>query len=241
MRKSTYLKLVEYQTEQSARHLNEVRSIHTEMRGYKHDFHNHLQTLKGQLERGELDRALAYVNALDEKLTTVDTLLKTGNVSLDAILSAKIAQAKAENIAVTVKANIPDSLTISDVELSIVIGNLLDNAIEACCNIPVEDNSAVAAQLSDTGASDYVAVGDMPRRFIRIFIGMKGKMLYFSMLNSAGKKQKKIGTRFASGKAGIHGFGLRRAEAILEEKGGWCKYNSEDGAFTSEFLVPAVE
>ena len=50
MRKKTFLKLMEYQTEQSARHLDEVRSIHKEMRGYKHDFHNHLQTLKSHIE-----------------------------------------------------------------------------------------------------------------------------------------------------------------------------------------------
>ena len=67
MRKKTYLKLVEYQTEQSEKHLNEVRSIHTEMRGYKHDFHHHLQTLKGQLEAGEVDRALAYIEQLDHQ------------------------------------------------------------------------------------------------------------------------------------------------------------------------------
>lgn len=216
MRKKTYLKLVEYQTEQSEKHLNEVRSIHKEMRGYKHDFHHHLQALKGQLEAGEVDRALAYIEQLDNQLMNVDTLLKTGNVSLDAILSAKIAQAKAENIAVTVKANVPDALTISDLELSIIIGNLLDNAIEACRTV--------------TG-----------KRFIRIFISMKGTMLYFSMLNAAGAKKKKTGSLFATHKDGVHGFGLRRAEAILEEHGGWVKYNSEDGAFTSEFLVPAVE
>ena len=216
MRKKTYLKLVEYQTEQSEKHLNEVRSIHKEMRGYKHDFHHHLQTLKGQLEAGEVDRALAYIEQLDNQLMNVDTLLKTGNVSLDAILSAKIAQAKAENIAVTVKANVPDTLTISDLELSIVVGNLLDNAIEACRTVTGE-------------------------RFIRIFISMKGKMLYFSMLNASGAKRKKTGSLFATHKDGVHGFGLRRAEAILEEHGGWVKYNSEDGAFTSEFLVPAVE
>lgn len=104
MRKRTFLKLAEFQTEQSARHLNEVRSIHTEMRGYKHDFHNHLQTLKGQLEAGEVERALTYIEELDTQLMTVDTLLKTGNITLDAILSAKIAQAKASGIAVTVKA-----------------------------------------------------------------------------------------------------------------------------------------
>ena len=88
MRKKTYLKLVDYQTEQSEKHLNEVRSIHKEMRGYKHDFHHHLQTLKGQLEAGEIERALAYIEQLDTQLMQVDTLLKTGNVSLDAILSA---------------------------------------------------------------------------------------------------------------------------------------------------------
>ena len=116
----------------------------------------------------------------------------------------------------TVKANVPDQLTISDLELSIIVGNLLDNAIEACRTVTGE-------------------------RFIRIFISMKGTMLYFSMLNAAGAKRKKTGSLFTTQKDGVHGFGLRRAEAILEEHGGWVKYNSEDGAFTSEFLVPAIE
>lgn len=216
MRKRTYLKLAEYQTEQSERHLNEVRSIYREMRGYKHDFHNHLQTLKGQLEAGEAERALSYIEQLDGQLMHVDTLLKTGNISLDAILSAKIAQAKESKIAVTVKANVPEGLLLSDLELSIVVGNLLDNAIEACLEAPGE-------------------------RFLRIYMGMKNKMLYFSMLNSSGAKRQKKGSRFTSRKEGFHGFGLRRAETILKEHGGWCKYNSEDGAFTSEFLVPALE
>lgn len=213
MRKKTYLKLVEYQTEQSERHLNEVRSIHTEMRGYKHDFHHHLQTLKGYLAEGEYERAALYIDELDHELQHVDTLLKTGNVSLDAILSAKIAQAKKEGISVTIKAGVPEKLPVSDVELGIIIGNLLDNAIEACGEVSGE-------------------------RFLRLYISMKGNMLYFSMLNSAGKKKKKAGSLFATQKAGIHGFGLRRAESIIEEHGGWVKYNSEDGAFTSEFLIP---
>jgi len=170
------------------------------------------------LEAGEMDRAIAYIEELDHRLQNVDTLLKTGNVTLDAILSAKLSQAKAEGIQVTIKANVPDKLTLTDVELSIIIGNLLDNAMEACLSVPVEEE-----------------------RFLRLFIGMKGKMLYFSMLNSAGEKRKKRGSLFSSHKNGVHGFGLRRAESILTKHDGWCKYNSEDGAFTSEFLVPAVE
>ena len=147
MRKKTYLKLVDYQTEQSEKHLNEVRSIHKEMRGYKHDFHHHLQTLKGQLEAGEIERALAYIEQLDTQLMQVDTLLKTGNVSLDAILSAKIAQAKAEAITVTVKANVPDILTISDLELSIVTRTVFTGSV---CAVPKQSLKNMAAGSSTT-------------------------------------------------------------------------------------------
>ncbi len=217
MRKKTFLKIVELQTEQSRTHLDEVRSIHKEMRGYKHDFHNHLQTLKGYIEAGESERALKYIEELDYGVMNTDTLLKTGNVSVDVILSAKIAKAKSKGINITVKANLPDNLNITDVELSIVIGNLLDNAIEAC-----------------TASMDK-------EPFIRIYLVMKSNMLYFSMLNSSGDKLKKDGSLFNSKKGGFHGFGLRRAENIIEKHGGWIKYNSEDGAFSSEFLVPAID
>lgn len=216
MRRKTFLKIVELQTEQAERHLNEVRSIHREMRAFKHDYHNHLQTLRGHIASGDIARALGYIDELDARLKSVDTLIKTGNVSADAILSSKIAQAKAAGIAVTVKANIPDRMALSDVELSIVLGNLLDNAIEACA----------------------LARGE---RFIRLFIALKGSMLYFSMLNSAAEKQIKRGSLFRTCKAGLHGFGLKRAQSIIEEHGGWIKYNSEDGAFTTEFLVPTGE
>ena len=64
--------------------------------------------------------------------------------------------------------------------------------------------------------------------------------LYGNLLNSAGEKKKKVGSLFRTDKSGAHGFGLHRAEAILKAHGGWVTYNSEDGAFTSEFLVPAV-
>ncbi len=215
MRKKTYLKILELQAELTEQHLNEVRSIYKEMRGYKHDFHNHLQTLRGQVEAGEYSRALAYIDELDAKLEGIDTMLKTGNVSVDAILSGKLSKAKQAGIAVTAKANIPDTLTLTDVEISIVLGNLLDNAIEAC----------------------EAAAGE---KFIRLFLVQKGSMLYFSMLNSAAKKQKKYGTLFLSKKEGLHGFGLIRAESIIAKHGGWLKCNSEEGAFTTEFLVPAI-
>ena len=215
MRKRTFLKLVDYQTEQSRQHLAEVRSIYTEMRGYKHDFHTHLQVLRSQVEAGNTSRVLEYIDELDHRLMHVDTLIKTGNVTADAILSAKLAQAKAGKIPCTVTAVIPEEMAVTDVELGILLGNLLDNAIEACETVPEEE------------------------RFLRLYCKIKGTMLYFSMLNAAGSKQQKQGTLFGTRKTGLHGFGLKRAEDIIKSHGGWVKYNSEDGAFSTEFLVPA--
>ena len=137
------------------------------------------------------------------------------NWGRSAALIRRIDEARAAGIAVTAEANLPPELSLTDLELSIVIGNLLDNAIEGCRS----------------------AAGE---KFLRLSLRMKGDMLYFYLLNSAGKKQKKVGSLFRTGKTGAHGFGLHRAEAIVKQHGGWVKYNSEDGAFTSEFLVPAA-
>ncbi len=214
MQKHTWRKFVAYQTELTARHLEEVRSLYTEMRGYKHDFHHHLQLLREQLKAGDTDRALRYVEELDSRLGQVDTLLKTGNITADALFSAKLSQAKVYKIPCTITAVIPEALPFTDVELSILFGNLLDNAMEACAAVPETE------------------------RFLRIYCKKKGTMLYFSMMNAAGTKQQKRDGIFASGKPGLHGFGLKRAEHIVKEHGGWIKYNSEDGAFTTEFLLP---
>ena len=215
MRKRTYLKLAEWQAELAQKHLDEVRAIHREMRSYKHDFHSHLELLRSYLEAGDTNRALSYVRQLDDMLRGIDTIYRTGNVSLDAILSAKLGQAKENGISVSVKAAVPEKLTIPDAELCAAAANLLDNAIEACGRAEGE-------------------------KFIRLYITMKGKMLYFSMLNSSGKKLEKTKGLFRTEKSGLHGFGLRRARSIIEANDGWIKLNSEDGAFTTEFLVPAL-
>lgn len=92
MLKRTYLRLVEMQEEQARQHLEEVRSIHNEMRGYKHDFHHHLQALKGQLEAGQVDRPpltrAAGPEPADGRYPAQDR-----QCTVDAILSAKLAQA----------------------------------------------------------------------------------------------------------------------------------------------------
>lgn len=74
---------------------------------------------------------------------------------------------------------------------------------------------------------------------IRVYMDTKGTQLYISFTNlTAGKKLKKQAGRFRSTKGEGHGFGLVRMDTIVERLGGYLSRNSEDGAFTTEILLP---
>ena len=76
---------------------------------------------------------------------------------------------------------------------------------------------------------------------IRIYLDMKGTLLYISFTNFTGeKKRKKVAGRFLSTKGEGHGFGLVRIDTIVERLNGYLSRNSEDGAFTTEILIPQV-
>ena len=79
------------------------------------------------------------------------------------------------------------------------------------------------------------------KRVIRIYMDMINTQLYISFTNfTAGKKLEKSGNIFKSTKGDGHGFGLVRIDAIVERLGGYLSRNSEDGAFTTEVLLPQV-
>ena len=68
---------------------------------------------------------------------------------------------------------------------------------------------------------------------------MKGSQLYISFTNfTAAKKMEKVGKRFRTTKGEGHGFGLVRIDNIIERLDGYLSRNSEDGAFTTEILIP---
>ena len=135
----------------------------------------------------------------------------------DAILNSKISLARSRNIQVIADAHIPVRLKSSEIDLCCIIGNLFDNAIEASMKLPEE------------------------KRLIRVYMDMKNTQLYLSFTNfTAGKKMEKQGGLFRSTKGEGHGLGLVRVDAIVERLEGCLSRNSEDGAFTTEILIPQV-
>ena len=220
-RKKMDRKIAEYQNELMSKHYDEVENIYRQMRGWKHDYHNHLQAIKAYISSGKIDELLGFCDRLEQDLKSVDTVVKTGNIMLDAILNSKLSLASQRNIEVNAKASVPEKLQITDVDLCVLIGNLLDNAMEACSK--TRENTE----------------WEFARPFIRVYIGMKGYHLYICVTNSVYGEIKKSGARFISTKdKPNHGFGLLRIDKICEKYGGYCKRNSEPGVFSTEILLP---
>ena len=208
-------KMAAFQANLIAKHYAEVENMYKQVRGWRHDYKNHIQTLKAYMSVNEYDKVNAYLDELNEDLTNVDTIMKTGNIIIDAILNSKISLAKSKKIDVNAKVSVPENLNISEIDLCVIIGNLLDNAIEACENI------------------------ESGEKFIRIFIGMKNTQLYVYIANTAPVgKLTKVNGRFTTRKSGYHGYGLVRVDKTVEKYRGYVKRSSEDGAFTTEILLP---
>ena len=194
-----------------------IETHYREIRGWRHDYRNHIQMMKVLAANGDMDALKAYLDELDTDLNTVDTVVKTGNPMADAILNSKISLARSRNIPTQVDAHIPVKLKMSELDLCCIIGNLFDNAMEASMALPEE------------------------KRMIRVYMDMKGTQLYISFTNfTAVKKLSKVGKGFKTSKGEGHGFGLVRVDDIVSRYDGYLSRNSEDGAFTTEILIPQV-
>ncbi len=203
-----------YQNAVMEQHYIEVESMYRKMRGWRHDYHNHMQVLTAYLENGEIEQAKVFLQEINDTLVKVDTVLKTGNTMLNAILNSKLTLMREKKIAVDATATVPASLSVADIDLCVIVGNLLDNAMEACERLPEGS------------------------RFVRIYICVKGTQLYMCFTNSAGKKQPKLGEIFASTKGKDRGFGLSRVDSIVKGYGGFVTRASEDGGYTTEVILP---
>ena len=210
-------RIAAYQRELIETHYREVENMYRQIRGWRHDYRNHIQMMKVLAASGDMDALKVYLDELDTDLNTVDTVVKTGDPMADAILNSKISLARSRNIPTQVDAHIPVKLKMSELDLCCIIGNLFDNAMEASMALPEE------------------------KRMIRVYMDMKGTQLYISFTNfTAAKKLSKVGKGFKTSKGEGHGFGLVRVDDIVSRYDGYLSRNSEDGAFTTEILIPQV-
>ena len=133
-------------------------------------------------------------------------------MNLDAILNSKISLAEKNGIHVDYKATCPAELTVSDIDLCALIGNLIDNAVEAC-----------------EGIADP---------YIRLYIGVLKNQLHISVTNATKDAVRKLDSEYITTKRGNHGHGLKRINLVVEKYEGYINRQNEPGVFVTEIMLP---
>ncbi len=207
--------------EVDAERLRALSEANHALRVWKHENVSHLQTCRELLENGETKTCIRYLGTLLHQMTTDRRDIHTGNAVIDAVLSCKLADARAHRISLVNSVILPEGMTlpIEDTELSAVLACALDNAVEACLELP-----------------------DDRQRYIHTTIKILKSSFFLQIENSSGGhyNQTREGipatTKERAGED--HGIGLRRIAGIAERAGGFLKLCPEKDQFTFTLILP---
>lgn len=193
----------------------DLERSYTALKEAKHDIRNHMQILHGLLTDGDDRRLKDYFEEINGQYMQMDTVL-TNNTPLNVLLNSKILLAKSCDIDFQYKIHIIRELTENYSGICSLIANLLDNAIDACCNVL-----------------------DAMCRYIHFEMLEKEEMILINIENSTDGHYKKSGEIYLSRKSGmLHGMGLGICKNIVNQYGGYMDISADLRQFTVNIMLP---
>ena len=190
----------------------------SEIRFMKHDIQNHLEAIKSLNSNSKSKEIDSYINSLIHSINNNYLIVSSGNVILDSIISNKLVLCKKENITTDYTLHFSDDCPLSATELCSLIGNIFDNAIEACKKIPVEN------------------------RRIDFCIKPYKNMLSFTIENPTdGIYNIENGIIQTTKKESLaHGLGLKRIQSIVDTYNGFMEIKPDTNSFKVSIMIPLV-
>ncbi|MDE6517478.1 MAG: GHKL domain-containing protein [Acetatifactor sp.] len=199
------------------RNQDEVNNMYQSILSLKHDMNNHLHTISGYMQVGEYARAREYVGEIVGKVSGIKSF-HSGNTVVDALIGSKTASAEMNGIMVDVDMAVPPELKIADGDLTVMIGNLYDNAIDA-----------------------NMKIADVNRRFIHIKILFDSGNLLLMFENAALEKDRLGNTdTWITEKEDktLHGFGIKNIDRIVQMYEGYCERELKNYVFRCRIRIP---
>ena len=187
-------KLLNDRIEDTKSHINEVEKLYVDMRSIKHDMANHIQVLKGLVEKNDIKEAEDYLTHMDKQVQEIGLSVKTGNPITDIIISEFDKRFKTDNISFESTFFYPDNANIDAFDISIILNNSLQNAYEAALGF---DDS-----------------------YVKIRSFMKKNIYIIEVKNSFTNKLTKdedTGLYLSAKDGDNHGFGLRNIKTVAEK------------------------
>ena len=179
---------------------------------FRHDVKNHTLSLKYYIDNWDREGAAEYLDNIFNYINYSKEYAMSGNSEIDSLINYKMDLAEKYNIKSRIDLLIPDKLNINSFDLSIIIGNLLDNAIEAA-----------------SAAED---------KFIDISLELDRNVLYINISNSYDGNLKFAGGKLASKKNNKnHGLGLSSVEKSVDKYKGAVNIHHDNSVFYVDILM----
>lgn len=191
---------------------NDATLIWNNVRKVQHDIKHHLIVVSGQLSDGDIDGCKTYINDLLQNTEHMGKLINSENTILDYLINSKLYSLK--NTQIVISGSIGDLSDIREVDLSSIIGNILDNAVEA--------------------------VSKAKDKRIELLFSMQNSNRIIVCRNTVASPVLSANSNLKSTKSDgeSHGFGHVIVEKIVESYDGMIDYFEENNVFEVQIVLP---
>lgn len=195
----------------------EIERLHENTRRLKHDMRNHIMVIASHLNSGAVEEAKQYLSVVLDNLDRVYSYIQTGNAVMNYIVNSKLQYAQRKGIQFKAEIeNLPFS-RVGSVDFSALLGNALDNAIEASVG---KKDAFIDVSVSKKRGYDTIAVKNR----------IEGSVL---------EANPELHSTKANGMT--HGYGMKQIKSIAEKYGGLVDIYEEDDMFCVSIMIPSEE
>ncbi len=205
--------IMDLKVEKLTARIEELNAADDKFRMERHNFRHKLNTIAGLVEQGNKEELKALLARYYEDIRDTQVIRYSHHAILDAVLAHHLAQAQRKDIVVSVHIHFPDTLAVDEAELATVFANALDNAINACCQMPQDQRHL------------EIKVLTVPRFMIQFTNSYQGEIFF-------GENGLPLTTEED------HGYGTRYIVAFCEKNQAFCEFMAENGRFTLRILFP---
>lgn len=185
-----------------------------EARRANHDFHHHITLMTAYVDKGDFDNLKTLFHSFLRTLPEDSNIIFCEHYALNMLILYYAQLAREKNVELIVDVYVPSKITVSDSDLSVLIGNLLENALDAC----------IAQKNSE--------------RQIVLRGRMENSCLLFTIDNTFENDIKKnMDGLYLSTKHSGTGIGIESARAIVERYNGVIRIQQKSGFFYVSVLM----
>ena len=216
-RSEDYAKTIEEQYKQQLYYMENLEELIYKLKSERHDFNNHLGVIYGLLENGETENATTYASQLIKAAEEYHNIADLPYSMIRAMLNYKLSGAREDGVELRLDIRVPEGLPLNELDMTVILGNLLDNAVEACKNVAAD------------------------KRYIRLELTYKPDYLVLQIENPTNRDPVlKDGVyRTTKQDSEEHGFGLNNIAYLVRRHNGLMKIEPDGGVFKVSIAVLA--